>query len=232
MNIEDLRIVANPTLVREHALDKLRTAISTGFYRPGTRLVERELCEALGVSRTSVREAMRQLQSEGLIEAGPRRAIIVSVLSADDAWDIYTLREMVEAAAIRRLVERADPKALKRLQTIYKAIEKYAGKGDLPALSEMAGTFYEEILDGSESKVIRETGRQLLKRVSYLRLASMSVPQRVEDGLAEWGAIVDAVAAGCPDSAADALVRHIRNARETVVGKLRAETINEVLQSA
>ncbi len=135
MNIEDLRIVANPTLVREHALDKLRAAISTGLYLPGARLVERELCEALGVSRTSVREALRQLQSEGLVESGSRRAIIVSVLTPEDAHDIYALREMVETTAIRRFVERGDAKALKRLQAAHKAIEKFAGKVDLPALS-------------------------------------------------------------------------------------------------
>jgi DNA-binding GntR family transcriptional regulator len=222
LNLEDLRIVANPTLVRDHALDKLRTAIATGLYKPGTRLVERELCDALGVSRTSVREAMRQLQSEGLIETGTRRAIIVSVLSAKDAEDIYTLREMVETTAIRRFVERDDQKAVKRLQAAYKAIGRSAGKGDLPALSEMAGAFYEEILDGSGSKVVRETGRQLLKRVSYLRLASMAEPQRVENGLAEWDAIVDAVVAGDADAAADALGRHIRNSRGAVVAKLRA----------
>jgi DNA-binding GntR family transcriptional regulator len=217
LNIEDLRIVANPTLVREHALDKLRTAIASGLYKPGMRLVERELCEALGVSRTSVREALRQLQSEGLIESGPRRTIIVSVLSAQDARDIYTLREMVETTAIRRLVERDDAPALKRLQSAYKAIEKFANRGDLPSLSEMAGTFYEEILDGADSKVVRDTGRQLLKRVSYLRLASMSEPKRVENGLAEWAAIVDAIARRDADAAAEALGRHIRNSRDAVL---------------
>lgn len=228
MNIEDLRIVANPTLVRDHALDNLRAAIATGLYLPGTRLVERELCEALGVSRTSVREAMRQLQSEGLIEMGARRSIIVAVLSAEDAHDIYTLREMVETTAIRRLVERNDAKAVKRLQAAYKAIAKYAGKGDLPALSEMAGTFYEEILDGSGSKIVRDTGRQLLKRVSYLRLASMAEPRRIENGLLEWGAIVDAVSAGDAAAAAEALGRHIRNSRDAVVARLQAQEVVSV----
>ena len=225
MNPEDLRIVVKPTLVRDHALDKLRTAIVTGLYKPGMRLVERELCDALGVSRTSVREAMRQLQSEGLIETGPRRAIIVAVLGAEDAYDIYALRETIETMAIRRMTQRNDPKATKRLQAAYKSMVKSAGKGDLPALSEMAGSFYEEILDGSGSKVIRETGLQLLKRVSYLRLASMGEPQRVENGLAEWSEIVDAVTAGDADAAADALGRHIRNSRTAVVARLEAQRV-------
>lgn len=220
MNIEDLRINPTPTLVREHALDKLRAAIAAGFYKPGVRLVERELCEALGVSRTSVREALRQLQSEGLIEAGAQRTIIVAKLSAEDAYDIYTLRELVETAAIQRFVERDDQKALKRLQAAYKAIEKFASRGDVAALSEMAGTFYEVILEGSGSKVIAETGRHLLKRVSYLRLASMSEPRRIDDGLIEWLAIIEAVARRDLKQAAEALSHHIQNAREAVVSRL------------
>jgi len=220
LNIEDLRINPAPTLVREHALDKLRGAIAAGFYRPGARLVERELCEALGVSRTSVREALRQLQSEGLIEAGSQRSIVVAKLSAEDAYDIYTLRELVETTAIQRFVERDDPKALKRLQSAYKAIEKSASRGDAAALSDMAGAFYELILDGSGSKAIADTGRHLLKRVSYLRLASMSEPHRIEDGLSEWMAIIDAVANKDPKKAAEALALHISNAREAVVSRL------------
>jgi len=232
LEIEDLRIVANPTLVREHALDKLRGAIATGLYPPGTRLVERELCEALGVSRTSVREALRQLQSENLIEVGPRRTIAVAVVGAQDADDIYTLREMVETAAIRRFVARRDAKATKRLQAAHKAIDRAAAKGDLPALAAMAGAFYEEILDSSGSKVLTDTGRQLLKRVSYLRLTSMSQPGRLEHGLAEWAAIVDAVVAGDADAAAKALALHIRKSRETIVSKMRALEENKGFAAA
>lgn len=221
MDIEDLRVVANPTLVREHALEKLRSAIATGLYPPGTRLVERELCEALGVSRTSVREALRQLQSESLIEVGPRRTIAVASVGSQDAHDLYALREMVEGTAIRRFVARRDPKAVKRLQAAYKAIERAANKGDLPTLSLMAGEFYEEILDSCGSRVLRDTGRQLLKRVSYLRLTSMQQPKRLEDGLSEWGAILEAVSAHDGDAAASALSQHIRNSRDAIVAGLR-----------
>ena len=176
MEYRDLRIVENPTLVREHALDKLRNAISRGLYPPGHRLVERELCEALGVSRTSVREALRQLQAENLIEVGKRRNITVSVITSKDAEDIYLLREMLETMAVKRFVANADENAIKKLQRIHKDLRKVIHKGDVRELAIMAGEFYETILNGSGSKVIADMARQLLTRVNYLRMRSMSEP--------------------------------------------------------
>lgn len=217
MDVEDLRIDANPTLVREHALAKLRAAIASGLYPPGKRLVERELCEALGVSRTSVREALRQLQAEGLIEAGARRNISVAHVSAEDARDIYDLRALIETEAVRRLVENDDCNVIKTLQGMAKTIRKIVRKGDVPALAEQAAVLYETILEGSGSRIIAETGKQLLKRVSYLRLASMSAPQRLDDGMAEWDAIIDAIVARDADAAVMALRSHIVNSRDTIL---------------
>ncbi len=226
MDIEDLRIDANPTLVREHALKKLRAAIATGFFAPGKRLVERELCEVLGVSRTSVREALRQLQAEGLIEAGPRRNIMVARVSRDDARDIYDLRALIETEAVRRLVEIGDPVVAKNLQAMVKTIGKIARKGDIPALAEQAEALYLAILEGSQSRIIVETGTQLLKRVSYLRLASMSAPQRLEDGMAEWNAIADAIVAGDSAGAVTALRTHIITSRDTIIRGFAVEPID------
>ncbi|MBT0670673.1 GntR family transcriptional regulator [Novosphingobium profundi] len=224
MDVKDLRIDANPTLVREHALAKLRAAIASGLYPPGKRLVERELCEALGVSRTSVREALRQLQAEGLIEAGPRRNISVAHVSAQDARDIYDLRALIETDAVRRLVENDDCEVIKSLQGMAKTIRKIVRKGDIPALAEQAAALYETILEGSGSRIIAETGKQLLKRVSYLRLASMSAPQRLDDGMAEWDAIIDAIVARDAKAAMSAVRSHIVNSRDTILATFEAPT--------
>ena len=223
MKKEDLRIVENPTLVRDHAVEKLRDAIAQGYYKPGTRLVERELCEALGVSRTSVREAMRQLQAENLVTVGPRRNISVTVLSPGDAEDIYLLREMIESAAIRRMVERRDPAMVKELTGIWKNMQKAISRNDLPTLAGMASNFTEAVLRGSGSKVIFDTGMQLLKRVSYLRLASMSEPGRLEGGMDEWNAVMDAVEQGDANAAAEAMTRHVRQSRRAIVARLETE---------
>ena len=223
MEYQDLRIVENPTLVREHALDKLRNAISRGLYPPGMRLVERELCEALGVSRTSVREALRQLQAENLIEVGKRRNITVAVVSSKDAEDIYLMREMLETLAVKRFVALADDNAVKKLARIHKDLRKVLNKGDVRELAIMAGEFYETILNGSGSKVIADMARQLLTRVNYLRMRSMAEPHRLEDGMHEWDNLMDAINARDPEAAGKAMGAHIANARKAIVAKIKQE---------
>lgn len=223
MEYHELRIVENPTLVREHALDKLRNAISRGLYPPGMRLVERELCEALGVSRTSVREALRQLQAENLIEVGKRRNITVAVISSKDAEDIYLMREMLETLAVRRFVARGDEAAIKKLVRIHKDLRKVLNKGDVRELALMASEFYETILVNSDSKVIADMARQLLTRVNYLRMRSMAEPHRLEDGIHEWDRLIEAIVAGNANAAAKAMSEHLANARRAVVAKLQQE---------
>ncbi|MBL8269400.1 GntR family transcriptional regulator [Steroidobacter sp.] len=223
MEYQDLRIVENPTLVREHALDKLRNAISRGLYPPGMRLVERELCEALGVSRTSVREALRQLQAENLIEVGKRRNITVAIVSSKDAEDIYLMREMLETLAVKRFVALADENAIKKLVRIHKDLRKVLNKGDVRELAIMAGEFYETILNNSGSKVIADMARQLLTRVNYLRMRSMAEPHRLEDGIHEWDRLIEAIVERNANAAAKAMGDHLANARRAIVAKLQAE---------
>ncbi len=231
MEYEDLRIIETPALVRDHTVEKLRNAISAGLYPPGARLVERELCEALGVSRTSVREALRQLQSENLIEVGKRRSINVAVITSQDAEDIYQIREMLETTAIRRFVQHADPKEVKQLVQIHKTIAKTIGKGDPRQMAAMAGEFYSMILQGARSRVISEVARPLMARVNYLRARSMSEPGRMDGGLREWETMVEAVVAGDADKAASAMSEHLRNARKAIVARLKADE-NEARQIA
>lgn len=223
MEYEDLRIVENPSLVRDYTLEKLRAAISTGLYPPGARLVERELCEALGVSRTSVREALRQLQSENLVEAGKRRSINVAIITAQDADDIYMIREMLETEAIRRFVQVGDEKAIKELVRIHKQIAKALTKDNVRQLAGVASEFYETILLGAKSKVIYEVARPLLARVNYLRIRSMAEPGRLDGGLREWDALIKAVTDGDAEAAATAMRTHLRNARTAIVARLQAE---------
>lgn len=227
MKFQDLRITENPTLVRDHALDKLREAISSGLYPPGTRLIERELCDALGVSRTSVREALRQLQSEHLIEVGARRNIRVAVVTAEEADDIYFVRIQLEAEAARRFAERRDDKAFKRLLQVHKDMHKQIHKRNAPQLSVLAGEFYQTILQGCGSIVIYDLARRLLARVQYLRMKSMSEPGRLDGGMAEWDRLVEAISSGDGPAAARAMTEHLSNARAAVAAAIQHDAPDE-----
>lgn len=207
-------------LVRQHTLDKLRDAIIVGRYPPGARLVERELCEAMGVSRTSIREALRQLQSEHLVEVGPRRNIRVAVISARDAEDIYSLRETLESMAAGRFAASAPLGARGRLARSHADLRQAVAAGHTEKAARMAGTLNEIVLSGAGSRVISEIARQLLARVDYLRFRSMSAPRRLDEGLSEWNAIIAAIDAQDASGAEAAMLTHLRNSRAAVLAAL------------
>ncbi|WP_374636915.1 GntR family transcriptional regulator, partial [Paracoccus sp. (in: a-proteobacteria)] len=92
------RIEQQPTTLRDVVLDRLRDAIIGGIFKPGDRLVERVLCEQLGVSRTVVRETLRYLDAEGLVEHIPNKGPIVARMTWDDARQIYDIRRKLETA--------------------------------------------------------------------------------------------------------------------------------------
>ena len=182
MEYQDLRIVENPTLVREHALDKLRSAISRGLYPPGMRLVERELCEALGVSRTSVREALRQLQAENLIEVGKRRNITVAIVSSKDAEDIYLMREMLETLAVQRFVALADQLAAWPPRTQLARVGEADRGADEPA--QRTGPPGPRGHTQGQARIVRSAD-ELEQQLDRLDLVVVSTPPATHAPLAE-----------------------------------------------
>ena len=223
MELDSLRIISNPVLVRDYAVEKLRNALATGLYKPGDRIIDRDLCEVLGISRTSVREAMRQLQTEKLITVGPRRRISVTVLSVEDAADIYLLRETLEGEAVSRFVERAQEEDVQSLSSLYQAMRKAVDNQDIPQLVPLSNQFTETILKGCGSDTIHSFGMQLLHRVGYLKATAMAEPNRVDVGFDELGAVVKAVTDHDAKAAKKAMIDHIRQASEAVTAHLRAD---------
>lgn len=222
MELDSLRIISNPVLVRDYAVDKLRSALATGLYKPGDRIIDRDLCETLQISRTSVREALRQLQAEKLITVGPRRRISVTVLTADDAADIYLLRETLEGEAVSRFVERAQEEDVQSLSSLYQAMRKAVDNQDIPQLVPLSNQFTETILKGCGSDTIHSFGMQLLHRVGYLKATAMAEPNRVDVGFDELGAVVKAVNKRDAKAAKKAMIDHIRKASEAIAAHLRA----------
>ena len=102
-----LRVKRNNITLRQQVLDVLRNAILEARFKPGDRLIERELCELTGVSRTSVREALRHLESEGLVRNIPNKGPTVATVGLEEAQQIYEMREALEGQAGRLFAQRA-----------------------------------------------------------------------------------------------------------------------------
>jgi GntR family transcriptional regulator, trigonelline degradation regulator len=205
-----LRVERNPALIRSRVLENLRQAILDRQLVPGQRLIERELVELTGVSRTSVREALRELAAEGLITAIPNKGMVVASVSAEEARQLYQVRSALEALAGRLFVEHANTAQRKALVRALKRVEQQAAKG-APILAAK-DEFYAALFEGGGNEALRSVVGGLHARVSMLRSLSTSVPGRVEHSVKELHAIVDAVLADDAEAAAAACARHVEEA--------------------
>lgn len=143
-----LEPIENQDLV-ERVYLRLRRAIHGGTLPPGARLVERQLADRLGVSRAPVRDALLMLEQDGLVASAGRRGKIVATLSAEDAWEVYTLRATLEAMAFRLAAERATPGAIAELESIVAQMLGKQDQGDVESLATLDMRFHEAVCRAS-----------------------------------------------------------------------------------
>jgi len=206
--------------LREQVLDIVRQAIMSFKLRPGSRLIERELVEQLGVSRTTVRDVLARLAAEGLVTIIPQRGAIVSVLTLEEAADIYDMRAALEALAVRRFVGRASPQEVTQLRATLEDIERAAEENDSAEALRAKDSFYEVLLTGARSPRLTTILTSLQGQVRLLRATSLSVTDRPKEAAAEIRAVVEAIEAGNADAGAKACTRHVRNAAKVGLGRL------------
>jgi DNA-binding GntR family transcriptional regulator len=200
--------------LREQVLDLLRQAILDFRLKPGQRLIERELIEQTGVSRTTIREVLRQLAAEGLVTTIPQKGAIVVVPSAQEAADLYEVRASLEALACRRFVRHATDDQVKQLRKAFQEIERLAKRRDADIQEMLAAKdqFYDVLLEGAGNKAIRETLDTLRARVRLLRATSLSQPNRSAGTVSEIRKIVRAAEARDEDGMAAACEYHVGQA--------------------
>jgi DNA-binding GntR family transcriptional regulator len=211
--------------LRDQVLEAVRQGILDFKLRPGQRLIERELMEQLGVSRATVREVIARLASEGLVTIIPQRGAIVTILSVEEAADIYEMRVALEALAAHRFVERGEPRHVKQIRAAFAAIAAVpTTDGDNLERLRAKDAFYKVLFDGAASEPLTQMITMLQSRVRMLRWTSLSVPGRPEETVRELGSIVEAIEAKDADAAAAACAAHVRNAASTALARM-AETV-------
>ena len=209
--------------LRDQVLEIVRNAILDFRYKPGQRLIERELIEQIGVSRTTIREVLRELDAEGLVTTIPQRGAIVVVPTPEEAADLYDVRASLEALAARRFVERASEEHFSTLGAAVGGFEAAVGVGaGTLELLRAKDAIYDVLLDGAGSAAIRSILGGLQARVRMLRAASLSQPGRPQRALAEMHRLHDAVQARDGDAAAAACVAHIDAAATTGIDAVKA----------
>ena len=187
-------------------------AIDEGAFRPGDRLVESELADRFGVSRTPIREALQRLETQGLL-ARDGRSLIVASLDHNQLAELYVVRTELEGLAARLAARHATPEEVRVLRSM--AAEDRALLGDLPALARANRRFHKQIHLASHNRFLVQQLDLVHRSMALLATTSLAVEGRDAGALDEHDAIVAAIAAGDGDAAAAALADHISAAYET-----------------
>ncbi|MQA02553.1 MAG: FCD domain-containing protein [Streptosporangiales bacterium] len=211
--------------LREQVTAVLRQAILDFDLKPGQRLVERELIEQLGVSRTTVREALRQLNVEGLVTVIPQKGAVVATPSPEDAADLYEVRAMLEAMTVRRFIARATDEHFGQLRAAFEdAVVAFADTENIRALLRAKDDIYAVLMAGAGSNPIQEILEGLQARVRALRATSLSQPGRPAQSIKELRRLVEAIEARDPERAAQVCTEHINKAAATGLSALTEES--------
>jgi DNA-binding GntR family transcriptional regulator len=203
--------------LREQVTAQIRAWIVDGHLAPGQRLVERSLCERLGVSRATLRESYRLLEAEGLISMTPNKGPTVTKMTTSEARDVYEFREAIECCAVRLFVERASKEQMAALRKVVEAVRGAYKSDEVSTMLSVKAEFYEVLYAGAGNTLLWEQARSLHHRLAHLRVRSLSQPGRPRDSLREIEAVFKAIRQR-EAATAEALWReHIRNAAATAL---------------
>ncbi|MBO0709770.1 MAG: GntR family transcriptional regulator [Acetobacteraceae bacterium] len=217
-----IRVNRVPTPLRGRVVERLRSAINEQVFPQGSRLIERQLCEMLGVSRTPVREALRQLEAEGLVVTVANRGPSVAVLDGAIVRSIFEVRAMLEALAGRLFVERATDRDRRRLTDAFALLEQAWAEDDAYVVLRATADFYDVLFAGSGNEVIAATLRPLSGRIYLLRARNFAIPGRRLESIVEMRAILEAARGSDPSVAWCACLTHVQKAARSALDNFAA----------
>lgn len=211
-----------PLSLRVQVTDRLRAAILDGRYPSGARLIERDLCEQLGISRALLREALQHLDAEGLIRIVLHKGPTVARIDADEAREIYAVRQRLEALAGEGFARSASPEDRLRLRAAFERLKQPRLARDMAALLEVKNAFYAVLLGGCGNRLVAQLLTQLNNRVTLLRRFSLGEPHRLAQTLRELEAVVAAIEAGDAERAGSLCAEHVARAAAVVARQIEA----------
>lgn len=208
--------------IREQVASILRDAIIDMRLQPGQLLIERELCEMTAASRPSVREALRQLEAEGLVESQKGRGTFVSIADPVLAAHVYQVRAELEGFAAELFAEGASDEMRTRLRAAFSEIEVAVSLDDdgTNAVLKAKNVLYEVLFEGAGNPILDQMLHTLQRRVNQLRALTLAQPGRPEQSVKEIRVIVEAIEKRDGPAARAAATSHVRNAASTVLAVL------------
>lgn len=204
--------------LRQQAVQQIRARIVAGDYQPGSRLTEKALCTEFAVSRTVIREALRQLESEQLVELRANVGPVVRLLTPADIAHLYEVRAALEALAGGRAAQRADSDDVAALRALIDQLAQETD--DLTAALQTKDAFYAELIRIAGNPIAGEMLTNIQTRISAMRSITLTVPGRHQQSVTELTQIVDAIEAGDEALSASLCGEHVRLAGETAAAAI------------
>lgn len=199
-------------LLSERIRLALADDITTGALAPGTQLDEQQLGDRFGASRTPVREALRQLAAEGLVEMRPRRGAVVAVLTTERVFEMFEFSAEIEALCVRLAAWRMSPVERSALRRIHEESAYAVMRGDVDEYDRLNWRFHDAIYEGTHNAYIVEQAKALRERMAAFRRAQLRQGGRPERSRQEHGELVEAVMRGDGEQAAKLMRAHMFNA--------------------
>lgn len=198
--------------LRSKIIDSMRQAIERGVLKPGERLVEKDLCLQLGVSRTSLREALRELEAEGVVAPVSARGLTVVRISRRDAENIYRIRADLEALIFEQFLDNADDAALDEVERLSSIIIDAYKQGEFVAIVDAKRAFYDFICHKADNSVARDLLQRLTLRTAQLRSKSVVREERQAQSIDEMKMLRDALLSRDAERARETARAHVNHA--------------------
>lgn len=206
----------------DQVFEALETDILSGVYERGEILTESRLSEKMAVSRTPIREALKRLTTEHIIEMTPRGARVIGILPEDIA-DIYDIRLKIEGMAVAKATRAMSDEAIRQLKETLDLQEFYTQRKEPDLIKNMDSRFHAIIYENCGSGTFKDVLLSLHRKIMKYRRVSISVPSRASESLAEHTAIYEAILARQPEKAEELVYTHIQHARKNILEQAAKE---------
>jgi DNA-binding GntR family transcriptional regulator len=204
----------NLTPLRESIAESIRESIINGKIKPGERLLEPNVAKLLGVSRTPVREAFFQLESEGLVEVMPRKGAIVSEISIKDALELYSVRSVLEGLAVKNATQNITPEKIEELKNVNEILIKHAKKesDNFREITALNNQFHDLINREAKNEKLYQTIELLHKQTMRYNYIYLSVMFRLKVSIGEHEEIIKLISEKKSDEAEKLMRKHVEDA--------------------
>jgi len=195
----------------------LKTEIVKRNLKPGTKLLEVKIAKQMGVSRTPVREAIRELVAEGFVKMIPNQGVIVSIASIEDTQEVLQIRSVLEGLAARLATKVISGEEIKELEKYIEQMEYYANKDNALAFSKIDVEFHELILNICGNNRLIQIRKNLSDQAHRYRIRSLSIPGRLKHSLKEHQEIIKALKRKDSEQAGRLSQKHIENVLKNIL---------------